>query len=207
MYLVLTQDPRLAAQFITEGRIVAFPTGTAYGLAADALQGHALQRLRNLKDRPNDKTFTVFIAPTLLDQFFIATALEKRVLEKFSGKALTLLLTPRPSLAHVAQEERVGLRLIDHPLMAALAEATAVPLTATSANRSGQLPCYSPASIQEQFPGKLDETTYDLSLAAILDAGELPPQQPSTIARLDNHNVVIIRQGELTAEVLQTALE
>src|SRR3989344_4484300 len=186
MYLALMQDPRLAARYIVDGRIVAFPTGTAYGLAVDALQGHSLQRLRNLKQRPQEKSFSVFMKEILWEKFLQLTAEENALLRQLSGQPVTLLVKPKPSLAHLAQDGLIGLRVIDHPLMQGLAAAVSTPLTATSANLSGQDPCFAPACIRQQFPGKIDDSTYDLSLAVILDAGTLPKNSPSTIAKLIN---------------------
>lgn len=183
-YAQTTQDIKAAVRAIKQGRIVAFPTNTAYGLAADALQGHALQRLRNLKQRPADKTFSVFIKDDLWDKFLNLTGQEKKYLSQNKNQPLTLLIQPKPPLAHLSQNGLIGLRVIDHPLMQELADAVEVPLTATSANISGQEACYTPACIERAFPGQIDETTYDLSLACILDAGQLPQKPPSTIVKL-----------------------
>ncbi len=193
-----------AIEPLRQGRLVAFPTGTAYGLAADARQGFALQRLRNLKARPTAKSFTVFLKEELWDEFFDLTDNEKKLLEANQNQPLTLLVHPQPSLKHLAQDDRVGLRVIDHPLMQELADEFAGPLTATSANKSGQPPCYSPDEIEKAFPYLIDNhNTYDLSLAAIIDAGPLPIKPPTTIARLDGDKLTIIRPGKLTKEILQ----
>lgn len=187
-----------ASPLLWAGRLVAFPTGTAYGLAADALQGFALQRLRNLKNRPAEKSFTVFLTESLWNKFFDLTPAELALLQSHRNQPLTLLVRPRPALAHLAQDSRVGLRVIDHPMMQSLADDFDVPLTATSANKYGQPPCYSPTEIEKAFPYLIDHHhTYDLSLAAILDAGLLPANPPSTILRLDGDKITIIRSGRL----------
>ncbi|MBI1833918.1 MAG: L-threonylcarbamoyladenylate synthase [Candidatus Andersenbacteria bacterium] len=206
----ITKDIKVAVHIITEGRVVAVPTGTSYGLAADALQGNALQRVRNLKHRPDEKTFTVFLKQSLWEEFFDITNEEIQFLQKYDGQALTLILTPKDSLAHIAQDGRVGLRVIDHPLMASLAEAVEVPLTATSANVSGQEACYDTTCVTTTFPGLLDptdtrhgdikragKTTYDLSLGCILDGGNLQPGRQSTIIRLEESIPIVIREGSL----------
>lgn len=208
MYTKLTHDISAAATYIQQGRIVAVPTGTAYALACDALQGHALQRLRELKARPQEKTFTVFISPAQMLLYIDMSEQEQKLWEKYTGQPLTLLVTAKEPLRHLAQDGRVGLRMIDHPLMQALADAVQHPLTATSANVSGQPPAYDPQTILETFPGRLDgashpdlaptgDTTYNLSLAAILDGGVLPENPPTTIARVDGNQVTIIRHGAL----------
>lgn len=199
MYVSITKNPAEAARYIKEGRIVAVPTGTAYALACDALQGHALQRLRILKQRPPEKTFTVFLKEDLLPRYFEISEDEQALLEKYHGQALTLLLKPKPALKHLAQDDRVGLRLIDHPLMKELAEAVNIPLTATSANISSNSPAYSPEEILKQFPATSApfNTTYNLSLATILDGGTLPQNPTTTIAKFENEKIEIIRRGTL----------
>ncbi|HLD26129.1 MAG TPA: L-threonylcarbamoyladenylate synthase [Candidatus Andersenbacteria bacterium] len=219
-YAPVITDATAAAKLIHAGRIVAFPTGTSYGLAADALQGLALQRLRNLKRRPSEKTFTVFMTDTLWPEHLSLTERETKLLATLAGQPLTLLVTPQASLAHLAHNNAIGLRLIDHPLMQALAAAAGVPLTATSANVAGQEACLSPTAVLQQFPGLIDSdetvygeqgpaqgTTYDLSLGAILDGGTLPPAQPTTIAKIAGGEIEIIRQGALTKEDLTKAIQ
>lgn len=204
---MVTQDVEQAVTFIAQGRVVAVPTGTSYALAVDAMQGHALQRLRNLKKRPQEKTFTIFLREELWEHFLDLAPQERQLLKQYQNKALTLLVTPKESLKYLAQDGRVGLRVIDHPLMAALAEATNVPLTATSANIAGEEPCFSVEEIQKKFPGILDAndpavapagaTVYDLSLAAIIDGGTLTVRKPTTIAASHHGKITIVRQGEL----------
>lgn len=219
MFPLFPTDSSKAAAIIKQGRLVAFPTGTSYGLAADALQGFALQRLRNLKGRPGKKSFSVFMRDALWDKHLSLTAAEQAVCREFAGRPLTVLVKPRSSLSHLARDGRIGLRLVDHPLMDQLALSVDVPLTATSANRSGESPCFSPACVRVAFPNPLpddrlgeadprgaSQTTYDLSLGAILDGGELPRSLPSTIARITNGRVHIIRPGALPREAIEAAL-
>lgn len=196
MPLIYTKNVEEATRYIHDGRVVAFPTGTSYGLAVDALQGHALQRLRNIKKRPAEKTFTIFLDPELWGTYLNMSDQERQLLNRYAHTALTVLVQPKDSLEHLAQDGYVGLRVIDHPLMADLARSAQVPLTATSANISGQDACYDTACITESFPRKVG-TTYDLSLAAILDGGPLRPGLISTIVKLNNGTIEVIRQGAL----------
>lgn len=201
-----SQDIARASYFLAQGRVVAFPTGTSYGLAVDALKGWALQRLRQLKQRPQEKTFTVFLPRSAWPLYLHLEPLEQQVLERLADQPLTLLVRPRAPLAHLAVGSRIGIRHIDHPLMQALADHWDGPLTATSANRAGRPPCYTPEAIIKEFPAVTDDTTYDLALAAILDAGPLPTAPPTTIARLDDGQVHIVRAGAVTAQAITAAL-
>lgn len=201
-----TKDIARAVYFLQQGRVVAFPTGTSYGLAVDTLQGWALQRLRRLKQRPQEQTFTVFMSPTRWSQYLHLEEAEQKILTALIGQPLTLLVRPQAPLAHVAHESRIGVRQIDHPLMQELADAWPTPLTATSANRTGRPPCFTPDSIIKELASTVDEAVYDLSLAAILDAGELPSRSATTIARLENGHIKIVRAGSLTANDIAAGL-
>lgn len=212
-----TKDIKEAARFIEEGRVVGFPTGTSYGLAADTQQGFALQRVRNLKKRDSQKTFTVFMQEKLWDAFLELTPAERKLLLAAKNKPLTLLVTPKENLQHLAQDGRVGLRVIDHPLMLALAESVEVPLTATSANVAGESACRSSQEVLETFPGKVTlspheaarmrDTVYDLSLACVLDGGALPQNPPTTIAQLKEGQIEIVREGNLSKTDLESLLK
>ncbi|MEX1112240.1 MAG: L-threonylcarbamoyladenylate synthase [Candidatus Andersenbacteria bacterium] len=201
----IINDIEEAVRLVQEGRVVAFPTGTSYGLAADALQGHALQRVRNLKQRPEEKTFTVCLNEDRWDEFFEISADERAFLTTHAGRSFTLLLSPKEPLKHLAQDGRVGLRMVDHPTMEEFVRAAQVPLTATSANIAGGIPSASPQEVQDTFSWLLDPsdkliqragpTTYDLSLAAILDGGTLEPDKQSTIVRHVEGKWQVVRQG------------
>ncbi len=196
MYAIVTKSVEIASRIIQEGRVVAFPTGTSYGLAANALAGHALARVRNLKKRPQEKPLSICMSEALWETYLELSGQERIFLQEHIGTALTLLVRPKDSLAHLAHEGRVGLRVIDHPLMQQLVDSTQLPLTATSANIAGEHACYDTACIEAAFPGKKD-TTYDLSLGCIVDGGTLTSKSASTVAQLTESGVRIIRQGAL----------
>lgn len=196
MYATRTTNISIAQKTIAEGRIVAFPTGTSYGLAVNALSGHALQRLRNIKKRPAEKTFSVFMDESLWDTYLDLSQEERELLQRYEHTALTLLVRPKKSLEHLAQDGRIGLRVIDNNMMGEFADMTNLPLTATSANVSGEEACYNPDDIEQALPAK-DGTTYDLSLGCILDGGKLQPGHISTVASYSDGKMTVIRQGSL----------
>lgn len=215
--LTITQNAQDVAQYLIQGRLVAFPTGTSYGLAADALQGWALQRLRNLKQRPPSQAFSIMLDPTLWPIYLKLTDQEQHLMHVMQGQPLTIVVNPQPTLSHNTIDGQVAVRLIDHPLMAELARIVAVPLTATSANRHSQPPATSPKEIMSVFSNPLPDdqleeedprgssnTTYDLSLAAILDGGQIKKQPPTTIVRLAGKSINILRAGTITREELES---
>lgn len=196
--LEINQNIAQAVQIIAEGRVVAFPTGTSYGFAVDATRGWPLTRLRNLKQRPHEKTFSIFMKESLYERFLDLTPEEEKILNAHNKQAFTILVKPKEDLVHLAKDGLVAVRMVDHELMAQLADAAETPLTATSANVSGQPSAFSPEEIAKQFSNPLpdekiphtskvrglSETTFDLTLGMVLDGGHLPPVEPSKLAKI-----------------------
>lgn len=185
---LITNDLNKVVNSINDNAVVAFPTGTVYGLAVNALSKQALSALRILKKRPKEKTFTVFLNSFLIDEFFEVTPQEKKIIDRAKNMPLTILLKPKEALRHLALDGRVGLRSIDNPLMEALSEAVSFPLTATSANIAGQEPCLTPTCVAESLP--------DIEL--IYGHTELSASEPSTIVVLNGNDLRIVRAGSIS---------
>lgn len=173
---------------LNRGEIVAFPTGTTYGFAVNALDAPALKRLTDLKGRSAEKAYTLLLPAAEIDTFVELAAQERTALEAFSSQPLTLLVKPRPMLTGLAKDGRVGIRTPDHPFMKELVGILKFPVTATSANRSGESPAL---SIEE-----LMRTFKDATFMAV-DGGTLPKRRPSTVSRWNNGQWEVIREGDV----------
>lgn len=178
-----------AIHVLRQGGVIAHPTDTCYGLAADVFNLQALERLYELKGMPKDKPVSILVAS--LEEakryaHFSPKALE--LAERFWPGALTLVLTrsqPLPSFLNPGVLE-IGLRVIDEPISVALLKAFGGPLTTTSANAHGKPSPYSVSEIS-------------LKPDLILDGGELQAHaKPSTIVRVLGDDVDILRHGDLT---------
>jgi L-threonylcarbamoyladenylate synthase len=175
-----------AAALLRQGEVVAFPTESSYGLAADALDAQALDRLFAIKGRPTGQPPPVVImGEAMLGQMVaeipeVARALAAR---HWPG-GLTLALPARADLpALLVSDGHVGVRESPHPVVRALVEAFGGPLTATSANRSGEPPAL-----------QASEALLE-GVALVLDApaGGAPP---STVARVRlDGTIEVLRQG------------
>lgn len=188
----ITNDLEKVVKAIQVNKIVAFPTGTVYGLAGNALSTEALNSLRIIKKRPKEKTFTVFLDDSRIDDFFEVTSYEKKLIDRAGNAPLSILLKPKAALQHLAFDGLVGLRLIDHPLMKALSEVVSYPLTATSANLAGEEACVTPECIVDNLPG----------VELVYGGTELVASKPSSIIRLDERELRVIRAGSLSKEEL-----
>lgn len=181
---------------LARGHIVAFPTGTSYGLGVNALDTLAVRRLSELKQRPAEKTYTVLLPRFEPERFVSWTNDERRVFTVLRNRPLTLLVKAQPLLAHLAHEGRVGVRTPDHPFSTALAEILPFPITATSANASGQAAACA--------PDELETVARGVRLYAV-EGGRLPQCVPSTVASRDGKGWRVVRAGDVTVQELANA--
>lgn len=181
---------------LARGEIVAYPTGTTYGLGVNALDRRALERLSALKGRPDDMTYTVLLPEREPERFVAWSRDERLVFERLQPRPLTLLVAAREPLAHLAKDGRVGIRTADHPFTRALAELIPFPITATSANPSG-----APAACA---PGDLDALATNVRLY-VVEGGRLPECLSSTVAAREGSRWKLMRKGEVTAKELSVA--
>ncbi len=185
-----------AVQALRQGKILVIPTETAYGLAADATNPAAVKKIYRLKGRDFKKFLPLIVnSNSQLHQWFKLNKLENQLIKKYPG--VTLILTPRPvnnnqaGLYLLKGQSTCAVRASLNKIAKSLARKLGRPITATSANLSGQKNCYSISEVIQQ----LGKRKYQPDL--ILDAGPLPKKRPSTIVRVEGHKVKILRQGEI----------
>lgn len=193
-----------AARAIAAGGLIAYPTDTLYGLGADALNERALGKLFALKGRRAGEPIPLIIGSReqLRTLTSSPTRLARRLMDCFWPGPLTLVLEPRGSLSPlITGGGGVGVRLPRSPIAQGLALRAGTPLTATSANRSGEPPLLEAASIEEAFGAEL---------ALILDGGPLgkegPPPLPSTVVDARGEEPVLLREGAVAFSEIEEAL-
>ncbi|QLG60637.1 L-threonylcarbamoyladenylate synthase [Halorarum salinum] len=178
-------DVSAAAGTIREGGLVVYPTETVYGLGANAMDPDAVVRVFEVKGRPRDRPLSVAFAD--VDAALSATDASERAerfLRAFLPGPVTVVVEQGPELPDVLTggRERVGVRVPDHPVARALAR-EAGPITATSANRSGEGSARRVADLDPDFRARVD---------AVLDAGETPGGESTVV---DPERGVIHRAG------------
>ncbi|MBI5482458.1 MAG: threonylcarbamoyl-AMP synthase [Deltaproteobacteria bacterium] len=181
-------EVRAAAAALAGGAIVAFPTETFYGLAVPALDARAVARLCDLKGREAAQALPVIVdSVAMLERLVVEVPPAAReLMARHWPGALTLVLAARPEVpAPLVSVQGVGARVSSHPLATALVRACGVPLTATSANRSGRPPARTAAAVRAAFGDEV----------YVLDGGTTAGGPPSTVASLDGGRVVVLRAG------------
>lgn len=181
-----------AAAAINRGEIVAFPTETYYGLAVDALDARALDRLYSFKGRGAEKASALLVADFAMFAELCAEvpARARALAATYWPGPLTLALPARPDLpAAIVHDGFVAARVSSHPVAHALVVVIGRPITATSANPAGAGPARSAGEAIAHFAGK------DFIL---LDGGQTPGGPPSTLVRLRGDKFEILRRGAIS---------
>ncbi|MBB6425800.1 L-threonylcarbamoyladenylate synthase [Sphingopyxis sp. JAI128] len=190
-----------AAAAIAAGQPVAVPTETVYGLAADARNPQAVARIYAAKGRPDFNPLIVHV-PTLamaetLGQFGTA---ERALATRFWPGPLTLVVprTPGCPVASVATAglDTIALRVPGHRAMQALLAASGAPLAAPSANASGRVSPTKASHVIASLDGRI---------ALVIDDGPTSAGVESTIARVEDGAVEVLRPGPVTAAMLAEA--
>jgi L-threonylcarbamoyladenylate synthase len=190
-----------AARVLRDGRLVAFPTETFYGLGAHALDEAAVARIFRAKGRPGDKPLLVLVESLAMVERVAREVPDRarRLMAKYWPGPLTLVLPSRADLpaALTAGTGTVGVRLSGHPVARALVRAVGAPVTAPSANPHG-----GPA------PRTADDVLAALGSGVdlVLDGGPTPGGLPSTVLDLTAARPVLLRPGAvvLAPEDLET---
>jgi L-threonylcarbamoyladenylate synthase len=181
--------------------VVAIPTETVYGLAANAFSDMAVSRVFQTKGRPSYNPLIVHIAEyeRLLD--FVSTFPEnaKILADRFWPGPLTLLLPKRDSISDqiTAGKSTVAIRIPNHPIAQSLLKKLDFPLVAPSANRFKHISPTKPSHVFDSLGAEVP----------IIDGGECKLGLESTIVGFDDNNTpVVFRQGTISLETLQQIL-
>ena len=193
---------RYAAEFIRRGELVAIPTDTFYGIAADPFNLAAVDQLYRVKGRPETRALPILVNATsqavLLSRDVPYTF--HKLAAKFWPGPLTLLVEASTGvpLKVTAQTGNVALRWSKSAIVNALIDLINGPITGTSGNISGSPACASAVELLEQMGDRLP---------LIIDAGETPGNLASTIVKLDGDDWAVMREGVITEQEIRAALK
>lgn len=192
-----------AAEIILRGGVVVAPSDTVYGLMADATSELAVKKVFKIKKRPETKPVPVIVRDMEMAKklAFIDKRLEK-ILGVIWPGAVTVILQKKYNLPEIvsAGKRTIGLRLPDYKLLHYLMAEVGRPLTATSANISGEESMIDAEEVAGQFRKEFFRP--DL----ILDAGQLKFSEPSTVLDLSTDKPKIIRIGPVNPKKLMEIL-
>lgn len=194
------RDIEIASKLIKEGKLVAFPTETVYGLGANALDPLAVARIFEMKERPSFDPLIVHIADKN-DIEQLATKIDKkihRLIDRFWPGPLTLILSKSDIVPDIVTSglQTVGIRMPDNELALELIRRSGTPIAAPSANKFGRISPTNVLHVKKQLP----EVDY------ILDGGSTSVGIESTIISITDKGFQIIRNGIITREEIEEIL-
>ena len=189
-----------ASKIIKSGGLVALPTETVYGLGADATNPKAIDLIYRTKGRPSINPLIIHVYENK-DVFEIAdkNEISQDLSSKFWPGPLTLILNKKNNTKlKLAKNALAGLstlavRVPAHPVFRNLLKKCKLPIACPSANFSGKLTSTRFEDVLSSFSGKID---------AIIDGGPCPIGVESTIIKIENQNLSILRPGKITEEDL-----
>jgi L-threonylcarbamoyladenylate synthase len=183
-------------EYLKEGKVVVCPTDTVYGLLVNAKDKKAVEKIFKIKKRRKNKPLPLFVKDIkMVKSLAKISKKEEKFLKKFWPGKITVILKYKnknlPQGTFDQKNKKIGLRIPDYKLINNIFKKINFPLSGTSANISGKAPSTKIKEIIKQFQNQKHQP--DL----IIEAGNLPKSQPSTIIDLTEKEFKILRQGEV----------
>jgi L-threonylcarbamoyladenylate synthase len=189
-----------AVYLLRRGETVALPTETVYGLAADALNPEAVAKIFEAKHRPHFDPLIVHLPDRAwLEKIAVVPASNRRLVDlllaRFWPGPFTLVLPSQEIVADLvtAGLSTVAVRMSAHPVFDRVIKTLGSPLAAPSANRFGRISPTTARHVQEELGGRIP---------LVLDGGAAEKGLESTVVRIKNGGIEVLRQGPITAEEL-----
>jgi L-threonylcarbamoyladenylate synthase len=197
-----TDAIKRAADLLRQGRLVAFPTETVYGLGADASNPDAVASIFKAKGRPADHPLIVHIASidSLYDWASTVPEAALKLAARFWPGPLAMILNKKPEvpLEVTGGQQTVGLRMPDHPVALALLKSFGGGVAAPSANRFCRISPTQASHVSEELGDAVD---------MILDGGACRVGVESTIIDLSGNKPRLLRPGHISREDIEAVLQ
>mgnify|MGYP001614441214 CR=1 FL=1 len=192
---------KICAEKLQNGGIIAHPTETVYGLAANIFNENAVQKIYDIKGRRTAKPLSVMVDSIKKIEEIVGeiSPLARSVAERYLPGPLTIVLPFRkPSpIPFFADRETIGFRIPNFPFCLELLKAVDMPLTTTSANKSGLKSSVLAVEVMAHFAGEIE---------ILVDSGKTANGLSSTVIDLSNDTIRILREGAISPEELNQFL-
>lgn len=184
---------------LLNGGIVIFPTETVYGIGASALSEKAINKVYKVKKRPLEKAVNIMVSDIeeIEKYAIIKNDLERKIIEKFMPGEITIILDKKDDFGKgFTEKDTIGVRIPNSKIALEILREVKMPLIVTSANISNH------PSITN--PDDLD--IFSKSVDVIVDGGIIEKGIPSTIVRIDNDEICILREGKITKKQIENEI-
>jgi L-threonylcarbamoyladenylate synthase len=202
---LISTDRAAAVELLRKGQIVALPTETVYGLAADALNPIAVAKIFEAKERPRFDPLIVHLpSRDCLEKIVDLPVQDRQLVLKLAANfwpgPFTMVLQKREIVPEMvtAGLDTVAVRISAHPVFAEIVRELDQPLAAPSANRFGRVSPTTAQHVMDELEGRIP---------LIIDAGATKHGIESTIATVRDNGIRVLRRGPITAEQLSEFAE
>lgn len=180
------------ARVLREDGIIVYPTETFYGLGANGFSATAIKKVYYLKKREPRKPISVVISDLAMLRQIVSgdSSSFQHLISVLWPGPMTIILKASSAVPDelLGQKGTIGVRLTAHPWVRALVHQARFPITATSANISGETPISDPEKARESFEGAVD---------LVVDGGKTEGHLPSTVVDLSGAKPRLIREGAI----------
>lgn len=193
------KDIEVIANLLKEGKVVAFPTDTVYGLACIYENEAALKALKESKIRPETKPIPTMVSSIRqMEEIAVVHNDVKKLADEFMPGPLTLILKKKSHLPDYVTNglDTIGIRMPDDDFILHLIDLVEKPLLVTSANISGEQPGETGEEVLQQLDGRID--------AIVM--GKARGTASSTIVDMTKDTYKILREGPITEKMIKEEL-
>lgn len=195
------QKLRYSAEIIKNGGIVVFPTETVYGIGTNGLYKEAVQRLYKIKERPLNKPISLLVSDFEMIENVVKdiSEIEYKIMKKFFPGPLTIILNKKDIVPDILTSggSTVGIRMPEEEITRKLIEYAGVPIAAPSANISGKPSGIDIKDIIKEFGDKVNY---------YIDGGKSKIGISSTIVKVENNSIKILREGSISKKEIENIL-
>lgn len=199
MRIIKESDPQainITADYLRGGKIIAFATDTVYGIGADASNFDAVDKLYKIKKRSSQKPIAIFLKDlAMAKKIFYFDKLAEKIAEKFLPGSLTMVLRAKKNKFNLAKNlnlqnnDFLGFRIINRSFIVDLFNDFNGILAVSSANISGEESASCAQEVKKYFS--------QLELDLLIDGAKSGQELPSTVVKIDDEKLEILRQGPI----------
>lgn len=190
----------IVTQAIIDGKVIAFPTDTVYGLGVRYDNEDALNRLKQAKIRPESKPIPMMVSDlSQIEEVAYVNATAKLLIQKFMPGAFTIVLKKKEEIADYVTNglATIAIRMPDDEFVLEIMNRSGKAMLVSSANISAEHSCRNGEEVLEQLDGRIDGIVM----------GESKSEIASTIVDATSEEVKILREGPITKEMINKILE
>ncbi|MBO5005049.1 MAG: threonylcarbamoyl-AMP synthase [Clostridia bacterium] len=184
---------------IKQNGVIVFPTETVYGIGGNALSKNVIEKIYNIKQRPLEKALSILVKnkEEIKKYAYISNSLEEKIIDNFMPGPITIILKKRENKIQnflTKNDDTIGIRIPNNNIVKNILEKCNLPIAAPSANISGKPSSIKLEDIKQDFEGKVD---------AFIDGGICKQNIPSTIVKVIDGEIKVLREGIIPINVIR----